>query len=251
MGQTYAVLLKIGVLFCFTCSFSATADAKLKDSKLQTYRLDNIDRVAALQELENLSAQMGFIYTDFKNKRQQILNSRLSATAKRQRVKSLASQMSFKIHSNFFSVVLEPFYGDNSLETSQGRYKKYPELYKAWFKVLNESNQAETEAFEVMSVLGETASAHKALTHILESGNAKNIVYLAKQARLHLIAKNRTAAKKILQEIASRQQRESAVSLYLPDYASFIWSERELQIKLAESQRAFVQEQQRLRKLGT
>jgi len=245
VGFLCAVLAAVMVF-----SFVLPVDAKSKESSLQTYRLDKIDRVAVVQELNNLTVQLEFLHNDLTKQRREILSSRSRSQSKKSRLSLLASYLSSKVRLRLLTVATEPFYQDKSQAQAHGRHKKYPEVYRAWFKTLVASHEIEAEVFEMLAILGESASAHRSLSNILESGNAQNIVYLSKQARLHAMAGNMAAARDIVQKIQVRQQRENPVALYLPDYATFIWNAQELKAQLASAQQAYRQEQARLQKLG-
>ncbi len=243
-------LYRVMVATVLSFSFVMSVGAKSKENRFQTYRLDKIDSVAAVQELNNLTAQLGFLHSELISKRQEILNSRQEAKRKKAQLRMLATRLNAKVRSRFLSVVTEPFYKDQSQAQANGRDKKYPEVYRAWFKTLVASHEIDTEIFEMLAILGETANAHRSLTYILESGNAKNIVYLSKQARLHATAGDTGAARNILKKIRVREQRENSIALYLPDYAAFIWNRQELQVQLELAQQAYYKEKIRLERLG-
>lgn len=250
MGQCRVGVLKLGAIAILSTAFVLPVHAKLKHNEIQTYRLDEIDTPEILQRLKNLNSQMTFLHSDFERRRLAILGSGKASNLQVRRLKLLANYTAAKVSLALLEVAGEPFAQDKSQQTAHGRHKKYPEVYRAWFKTLVASHEIEAEVFEMLAILGESASAHRSLSNILESGNAQNIVYLSKQARLHAMAGNMTAAREIMQKIQARQQRENPVALYLPDYAAFIWNTQELKAQLASAQQTYREEQGRLKKLG-
>ena len=91
---------------------------------------------------------------------------------------------------------------------------------------------------------------NRALTEVLEAGNEKNIVVLSKQARLYLKINNKSAALQLIQQIERRKKTEQPRSLYLPNYATFIWTPAELQAQLQLAQQAYQKEVALLKKRG-
>lgn len=250
MGQSRVGFLSTVLAVVIGFSFVLPVDAKSKANSLQTYQWENMDHESVLREIGKLTNEMYFLQRDFVTGRQEIMRARYSPILKKHELKELSFRVSRRSSRTFLTLSMKPFYDDKNMKQSGERYKEHPEIYRAWFRLLVAKSAVDTDAFEIMLAFGESTNAHRVLSNILESGNAQNIVYLSKQARLHAMAGNMAAARDIVQKIQVRQQRENPVALYLPDYAAFIWNRQELQTRLASAQQAYRQEQARLQKLG-
>jgi hypothetical protein len=222
--------------------------AEPKENTFQTYQFEALDLQETEMKLTNLANQFGFIQANLLQERKAILAMKKSNERKKLELFNSAANGRNKILGAFRPFLFEPYYGDQNWAQAQARIKTYPSVYKAWFKALAASHSAEVEIFESYYLIGETAYANKALTKILESGNSNNIVMLSKQARLYFKSGNSQAARQLLAQVEARKKTEAPESLYLPDYAGFIWTPAERKAKLASALQQYQKEVLRLKK---
>ncbi len=244
----YLILLNITLLMFF--SHQNTTPAGAKSSSFEEYQFEHLDIAKTTAELNNMTTQFGFIRADLINERVTILQTKGTAREKKHRLFNSTIDARSKCGLGLWGFAMQPFSDHKSISQTQGKHKAYPQLYRAWFKALEAQSQTQLEIFENFYAIDESANANRALTEALEAGNERNIVVLSKQARLYLKINNKNAALQLLQQIEQRKKTEQPHTLYLPNYATFIWASSELQTQIQLAQQAYQQEVALLRKRG-
>lgn len=242
--------LMFAIIISLTFFSHQTTPAEAKSSSFEEYQFEHLDIAKTTVELDNLTTQFGFILADLRNERSTILQSKRSASSKKIHLFNSTLDARRKCALGLWGFAMQPFSDHKSISQTQGKHKAYPQLYRAWFKALEAQSQTQLEIFENFYAIDESANANQALTKVLEAGNEKNIVVLSKQARLYLKINNKNAALQLIQKIEQRKKTEQAHTLYLPNYATFIWTSSELQTQIQLAQQAYQQEVALLKKRG-
>lgn len=242
------MVLAMTIALTFFSSQNTQAHAKV--SLFEDYQFEHLDLAKTTAELDNAAIQFGFIRADLLNERSAILQSKRSASSKKVHLFNSTIDARSKCSLSLWGGIMKPFYKHKSISQTQGKHKVYPQIYKAWFRALEAQSQTQLEIFENFYAIDESANANQALTEVLEAGNEKNIVVLSKQARLYFKVNNKSAAMQLLKQIEQRKKTEPAHTLYLPNYATFIWTASEQQTRIQLAQIAYQKEVALLKKRG-